>query len=303
MYSFSHTDWVFQTIEVESVPDMLASASRDGTVRLWSIKSCTLVKTLEVGAEVRALENYPGGSYIVSGDASGKVLKWDLTSNLSSTFAQLPYKINDIWLLGSTNQYLGVATSKCDGNCITQPWYDKGSLWLLNVANSGLVFNDPTTYTNRLVYVYGDTSIVDSDSLDLVTGSTDAHSNSVRVITSPLYQINSDQFATASEDEKTKVWSITDKILVKSYDCHTREIRYALDSLSITSNTSILIDGSFDTNVHAYSAPTQSETNPLIGAYTTGQSVSALRIANESNGRVQAFVGLICAALLLTRSF
>lgn len=133
--------------------------------------------------------------------------------------------------------------------------------------------------------------------------STKTHSDSVRVITSPLYQINSDQFATASADGKTKVWSITDKNLVHSYDCHTREIRYALDSLSITSNTSILIDGSFDTNVHAYSAPTQSETNPLIGAYTTGQSVSALRIANESNGRVQAFVGLISAALLLTRSF
>ena len=284
----NHTNWVYETLEVSSVPDMLASASKDGTVRFWSISTCAPLKTLSFddAAEVISLSNYPGGTYIVSGDSFGRIIRWNVVSGDKFLLATLPSKVNDLWLLGGANQYLGASTSKnCKPTCDTSqtsPFHDRGSVWLLNTDNLGLVYNDPTTYTNRLVFVYGDTSISDDSILDLPSDSTDAHSDSIRVI-DPLNEI-ADQFATASADFTTRVWSISNKNLMQRYEYHTREIRYSLDHY-VTSDSPLsynLIDGSADSNVHTYSVPTKSEFNPLVGAYTTGQYVVSMRLVNGS---------------------
>ena len=297
-----HTDWVYQTLEVLSVSDMLASASKDGTVRLWTISDCSFIKTIQIGAEVRGLENYPGDNYIISGDVSNRIYKLNLVTGDKSLLATLPSKINDLWQMGSTNQYLGVATSNnCNGNCTAQAFYDKGSLWLLNLPlASTLNYSDPSTYTGNVYFVYGDTAIASSSNLDLPSGSTDAHSDAVRVI-DPLQEL-SDQFATASSDFTTRVWSISNKNLVNKFTYHTDEIRYSLDHVKnpILTNSIILIDGSQDTNVNFYLIPNEIG-NRLRGAYSTGQPVSSLRIVNESNVRAHAFVSLICLAFIFTR--
>ena len=57
-----HTDWVYQTIEINSETNRMASASRDGTIRVWEISTGSLLKELIVGVEVTCLENYPDKS-------------------------------------------------------------------------------------------------------------------------------------------------------------------------------------------------------------------------------------------------
>ena len=294
-----HTDGVYQTLEVSDVPDMLASASRDKTIRLWTTSNCSFLKTLKVGAEVRGLENYPGGNFIISGDVSGRIYKWNVVTGNKSLLATLPSRINDLWLLGSNNQYLGVATSNnCNGNCSSQPFYDKGSLWLLNLPlTSTLDYSNTSTYAGNVYFVYGDTAIPSSSNLDLPSNSTNAHFDSVRVI-DPLPEI-ADQFATASSDFTTRVWSISNKNLVNNFTYHIGDIAYSLDHVPnpFSANSVILIDGSRDTNVNAYLIPKEIG-NRLRGAYSTDQQISSLRIVNESNVQNQAFISLICLAFI-----
>ena len=303
-----HTDAVTQTLEITSVSDRLASASKDGTVRIWSISKCKQVgSTITVGSAVNALENYPiGGTTIVSGDDEGRILIWDVTSGTQSTFATLASSVNDLWLLGATNQYLGAATgNNCNPTCTlaNNDLYDQGSLWLFNVASPGFDAHTALTASQKFLYfVYGDTFLADALSLDLTTGSTSAHTNSVNVIDS--IQEISDQFATASSDGHTKVWSITNKNLAETSGCHTGAIYSSLDHVANPNivNQYWLIDGSQDTNVNTYVIPSGGG-NPLVGVYRTGQVITSLKIVNESNGRVRAFVGLITFAFLLARLF
>ena len=306
-----HTNWVYETLEVSSVPDMLASASKDGTVRLWYISTCTSINILQIGdaAEVISLSNYPGGTYIVSGDSIGRIIRWNVVSGDKFLLATLPSKVNDLWLLGGANQYLGASTSKnCKPTCDTSqtsPFHDRGSVWLLNAPlTTALNYNDSSTY-NDLYFVYGDTSINSASNLDLTpnSASSNVHIDSVRVI-DPVNEI-ADRFASGSADGTTKVWSISLKSFIETYGCDNGEIRYSVDHINndLVSNAFVLIAGSWDTNVAAYLSPQLTDFNKLLAAYTTGQPISSLRIVNESNVRAHAFVGLISLALVFTRLF
>jgi len=282
-----HTDWVYETLEITSIPDRLASASKDGTVRIWSPSKCKLLQNITIGVPVLSLENLPTGTKIVTGDNSGHIISWDLTSGTNTTFATLPYKVNDLWVLGDSNQYLGATTSNnCNGNCAKVTNYDAGSMWLLNLAKPGFNYKDSTTYTSNYIhFVYGDTFLADSLKLDLPAGSMSAHSDSVRII-EPLsgdnnvYPIKTDLLATGSSDGTTRLWSIANKTLVEEYECHEDKIYWAISHTAQSSmaNASYwLYSGSLDTNVNTYSVPNMMG-NPLKGAYTTGQNVSTVRV-------------------------
>ncbi len=61
-----HNDWVLQTIEINySETNRMASASRDGTTRVWEISTGSLLKELIVGVEETCLENYSDKRFVV----------------------------------------------------------------------------------------------------------------------------------------------------------------------------------------------------------------------------------------------
>ena len=291
-----HTDWVYKTIQLlESgrVTNRIASASKDGTIRIWSIigKGKKFIYAIKVGVPVHALENYPGSAkdLFASGDSLGRILLWsyDTVNGGSATnviYAQLPSAVNDLRRMAFENQYLGAATSNnCMGPCSTMKvgnFSDQGSLWIFNYSQKGFYYTNSTTFSLKYLYfVYGDTSLPDSLKLDLPSGSPDAHTNSVNVI--EQIQEISGMVATASSDGNSKVWY--NKNFFQSYGCHTDGIYSALGHVAQSSmgiKSTWLIDGSQDTNVNTYLIKVKTMANPLKGVSSTGQKISALRIIN-----------------------
>ena len=290
-----HTGFVFETLEVTSVTDTLASASQDGSIILWSISQCKQMKIFTVGTIVYTLENYPGGTTIVSGDYQGRIIIWDVVKGTQTLFATLASALNDLQLFGSNNQFLGAATNNnCNGNCSTVTNYDQGSLWMFNVFNSGFDVNNAKTVTaaaKYIYFVYGDTFLLDSLNLDLTTGSIDAHTSDLTAI-NPIQEI-SDDFATTSLDGTAKTWSIANRKLLNTYRGHTGGIYgFALDHVAQPNkaNKQIwLFVGSLDTNVNTYSIP-HSVGNPLVGVYSSGEQVTSLCIVNKSSKRVKGSI-------------
>ena len=154
----------------------------------------------------------------------------------------------------------------------------------------------------KIYFVFGDTSLDDTLSLDLPAGSTDAHTDSVSII-DPLKDID-DLFATGSYDGTTKVWSLAKKNLTQNFNNHTAPIYYGLDHVvnSTSLNSFYLVDGSLDNYVNVYSIQTKSGVSEFVGHFNVEQ-VTSLRIVSFANGRIQASSFLACIALVLIHFF
>jgi WD40 repeat protein len=93
---------------------LLASASADGTVKLWD-KSGALVRTLTGhNAEVTALAWISGGSQLLSGDAKGLILAWSADGDLLSSYRQLQgtegRSIASILWMGAGRGWMGISS-------------------------------------------------------------------------------------------------------------------------------------------------------------------------------------------------
>jgi WD40 repeat protein len=72
-----HTGWVWALAPLDG--GLLASASEDGTVRLWHTATATEASApVQAGAPVRALAALPSGG-LISGQATGELSAWQLT--------------------------------------------------------------------------------------------------------------------------------------------------------------------------------------------------------------------------------
>jgi WD40 repeat protein len=68
----------------------LASASLDGTVRLWSTRTWETERTLEHGSEVYAVTFSPKGDLLVSGGYDHRLVFWELPSGRKHREVKLP---------------------------------------------------------------------------------------------------------------------------------------------------------------------------------------------------------------------
>jgi len=88
-----HTGWVWALARSDA--NMLASASEDGSVRLWDVDQCTCVAELPGSQplrtiDVQANETRNGGAerLLASGDVSGWVCLWSVNGRNSSLVAR-----------------------------------------------------------------------------------------------------------------------------------------------------------------------------------------------------------------------
>jgi WD40 repeat protein len=78
-----HTETIFDCSFSPASPDLLATASYDGTVKLWNVPGLSLTRTLLNSGEkciVYACDWSPKGNMVVACDSLGSVIIWDMQS-------------------------------------------------------------------------------------------------------------------------------------------------------------------------------------------------------------------------------
>lgn len=76
----SHTETIFDCKFSPSTPDIFASCSYDGTIKLWQSSNFQLIHTLHAGEIVYSCEWSPDGKYILAGSITGKIFLWETKS-------------------------------------------------------------------------------------------------------------------------------------------------------------------------------------------------------------------------------
>ncbi|NJN98403.1 MAG: hypothetical protein HC875_32080 [Anaerolineales bacterium] len=74
----AHTDGITQ-VRFSPQGDILASGSRDGTIKLWSVNDGALLHTLQGHTGwVKSLDFSPNGELLASGSEDGTVRLWGI---------------------------------------------------------------------------------------------------------------------------------------------------------------------------------------------------------------------------------
>ncbi|MDJ0773697.1 MAG: AAA-like domain-containing protein [Mastigocoleus sp. MO_167.B18] len=252
-----HTGAVY---EVVFSPDgkLLASASRDQTIKLWRMDG-TLLKTFEGhGDWVRGIAFSPNGKYIVSASQDGTVKLWQINGTLLSTFKGHSAGVNSvafgnkcklivsgsddntvkIWetdgtllrtLEGHRDQVRGVSFSpdcqmiaSASGDGTIKTWKVNGTLLkTIKGHNSGV---------NRVIFS-PDGNIIASSSDDNTVKLWETSGKEIYTfkkheagVDGLAFSSDGKTIASASDDHTVKLWKL-DGSLLRSLEVHNEEVR------------------------------------------------------------------------------
>ena len=183
----AHTE-VINKIVISPDGTLLASASKDGTVKLWSIRGGALLKTMPLTTTyISQLAFSPDGSYLVASERGGIVNWWRMPDGeLEKTIEIDEYALSQMSI---------------------SPYGD-----LLAIATTG-----------RKIHLF---SFPDGEPRAVlgsgVSGFLQKHGDN---ITEMFFTPDGLQLATSSDDEKVKLWSIAEEKLFKTLDEHTSWVR------------------------------------------------------------------------------
>jgi len=227
--------------QIQFSPDgkLIASASWDKTIKLWSAENGSLINTLKShqdGVTSLAFSQETNGYLLVSGSEDKTVKLWQITNNkteLLKTFT------------GHTDS---VKTVAIDGNLIASGGYDQTiKLWNLkgellqtltghNLAITSLQFSpdDHTlasaSWDNTIKLWQIKNSGKEIKELNTFTGHQDG-------VTSLSFNADGTVLASGSGDRNIKLWNTTEKTLIKTLQGHPSQI----NSLAFSNDNKTII--------------------------------------------------------------
>jgi sugar lactone lactonase YvrE len=265
-----HTSAVWS---VSFSPDgrLLASGSRDKTIKLWRVADGSLVRTLTGHTEeVLSVSFSPDGSLLASGSGY-----WDRTVKL--------WRVADGSLVrtltGHTDWVTSVSFSP-DGSLLASGSWDK-TIKLWRVSDGALVrtFTGHTWYVNSVSFS-PDGSLLASGSWDKTIKLWRVSDGSlVRTLTGHTGWVNSVSFspdgsllASGSWDKTIKLWRVADGSLVRTLTGHTDGVY----SVSFSPDGRLLASGSWDKTIKLWRVSDGSLVRTLTGhtAWVTSVSFS-----------------------------
>jgi WD40 repeat protein/uncharacterized caspase-like protein len=160
-----HTDWITDVaITVTKDSLIIASASRDNTIKLWR-KDGTLIDTLS-GHQSWVNSIDLSQSYLVSGGADGKVILWKVKNGSVQKLNTIQASQNSIIEIALSNK---ITSNKEDSNLVIAAASDYGEITLWNVTNNSKVNSPLLPSSNEVI-----NSIIFSPDNQLLAVATDS---------------------------------------------------------------------------------------------------------------------------------
>jgi WD40 repeat protein len=308
-----HTDWV-DSLAISPDGKILASCSRDKTIRLWSLPDGNHLKTLTGRTNwVDSLAISPDGKILVSASYDQTIRLWSLpngnhlktltghTASISSlaispcgqilVSASYDQTIR-LWSLSGGN-YLKTLTGHTDwvdslaispdGQILVYGSYQKICLWSLPDGNYLKTLTDHNNYRVSSVAISRDSKLLVSGSSDRTIRLWSLPSgNHLKTLTdhnnytvsSVAISPDSKLLVSGSGDNTIGLWSLPDGNHLKTFTGHTDSVY----SLAISPDGQILVSGGKDNTIRLWSLPHQYP----IGKFTT-QNISEIELKSENS--------------------
>ena len=264
LYTLSgHSGWV---MDIAISPDgkKLASASMDGTVKIWSLEPGQELVSM-AGSGIRTAYS-PDGKWLAQETGSGAVQLWNAESGEKG-----------LTLGGNGGAILGFAFSP-DGNRIAAGGVDKtarvwnvtsGELLLTLLGHEGPI---------RDVAYSRDGARIATASFDQTARIWDAASGQSLItleghqsfVTAVAFNADSSHLATASTDKTAKIWDAKTGRMLFTLASH----QAAIPDIAFSPDGSLLATGSQDKTTRIWDAATGTELRVLIGHSSEIQSVA-----------------------------
>lgn len=205
--------WEVRKVEFSPDGQVLASASHDGSIKLWDITTGKVLHTLQGHYyDVISLAFSPDGKILASGGWGKKINLWDTSSGeLLRTWSIDPHIAMDL-AFSPDGSSLAVGSGDWGGNWV-QP--EQNTLKLLNVTNGDILQN--------------------------FTG----HNNAV---TSVLFSKDGTMLVSGSWDATVKLWNLTNGNEIRSFNNHT----WIISSIALSPDGSTLASGSYDKTIKVW---------------------------------------------------
>lgn len=229
-----HTAWIL-CLAYSPDQTMIASGSRDETIRLWDAETGQCLKTLACpGSWVQTLTFSPNGEYLVSGGSDGEIRVWQVATAHCQRV-----------LSGHCDRILSLKLTADSRTLVSGSQDETVAVWDFETGDRRHTWNIPLNWTLAMdLSADGRTLVTGSDGKtvkfwDLVTGECirtlpGYSSRAWSVALSPDGQ----QMVTASEDKAIKLWDVATGECLRTLLGHTHSVwlaAFSADGRSLVS--------------------------------------------------------------------
>jgi WD40 repeat protein len=214
-----HTAYV-QGVAFSPDGTRLASASGDGTLRLWGAATGEVQRTFRVQSPVNAVAFSPDGTRLASASSDHSLRLWDVpTGEVLCTFN------------GHTSSVLGVAFSPDGTRLVSASGDGTLRLWRLATGEVLRTFSGHTSSVLGVAFSPDGTRLASASEdatlklWDLVEGrALRTYSGHKRGVNSVAFSPDGKRLASAGADETLKLWDVATGAVLRTYSGHNAQV-------------------------------------------------------------------------------